>query len=357
MMAIYSKYIQKKLFFYFVIIYCVFVSIIWLTQSLRFLELITSKGIDLGTFLNVTGFLILPMSYICIPLSMFFACIATFSNLESSNELVILKGSGISNMQLYHSIIGVIALVLAVHLSISLYLLPKSYQGFKDMQHFLRESLINAAFEEGVFNTQNNAITVYVDEKVGEFKYKGIFIYDLRNKEKPVTVMANYGELIYSEGSPGFVLYEGNHQLEDKSKNQISLGFFKSYNFGLKLVTNENDVRAIDVNELFMHELLDETGKSTTVWEQHIVHAVQRIIWPMFNLILPLIVICIMVTSLSRRTSSFIKQLKVGSLGIAIVSALLVLNNLSLKHFDYIYLSVVLVVLSFVLPAIRVRRG
>ncbi len=357
MMAIYSKYIQRRLFFYFVIIYCIFVSIIWLTQSLRFLELITSKGVDLGTFLSVTGFLILPMSYVCIPLSMFFACIATFSSLEANNELVILKTSGISNTQLYGSILGVVTLVLAIHLCISLYLLPKSYQSFKDMQHFLRESLINAAFEEGVFNTQNNAITVYVDEKAGDFKYKGIFIYDLRNKDKPVTVMANYGELVYSEEGPGFILHEGSHQLEDKLKNQITLGFFKSYNFGLKLATSESDTRAIDVNELFMHELLDTTGKSELVRKQHIVHAIQRIIWPMFNLILPLIVIWGMLANLSRRTSPFAKQLKVGVIGVVMVSALLTLNNLSLKHFSYIYLSMVLVALSFIIPAIRVRRG
>lgn len=357
MMTTYSKYIQKRLLFYFAIIYCIFVSIIWLTQSLRFLELITSKGVDLGTFLNVTGFLVLPMSYVCIPLSMFFACIATFSSLESSNELVVLKSSGISNLQLYRSIFGVITLVFAIHLSISLYLLPKSYQGFKDMQQFLRESLINAAFEDGVFNTPNNSITIYVDEKAEEFKYRGIFIYDLRNKDKPLTIMANYGEFVETAEGPGFILHEGSHQLEDKVKNQITLGFFETYNFGLKLATSESGARAIDVNELFMHELLDSTNKTERTKEQHIVHAIQRVTWPAFNIILPLIVAWGMLTNLSRRTYQFAKQLKVGVVGVILVSVLLALNNLSLNNFNYIYLSMTLVALSLVVPVMRVRKG
>jgi lipopolysaccharide export system permease protein len=344
MLAIYSKYIQKRLLFYFTIIYCIFISIIWLTQSLRFLELITLQGIDIATFFNITSFLIIPMSYVCVPLALFFAGIATFASLEANNELVILKCSGISNMQLCRAISGVVAFTVLIHLSISLYFLPKSYQGFKDMQQILKETIINASFEEGVFNTKNDAITIYVDEKIDDFKYKGIFIYDLRNKDKPLTIMANYGILVIGDEGPGFVLTEGSHQVEDKVKNQINLGFFKSYNFGLKMETNKSSSRNLDANELFLHELLNASNKSQHTRKQHIVHAMQRIIWPAFNIILAIIVVIGMVTNLSRRSSHFAKQLKVGALGILLISALLILNNLSLKHFEYIYVTLLLVI-------------
>ncbi|MDF3048178.1 MAG: putative permease [Candidatus Midichloriaceae bacterium] len=286
------------------------------------------------------------MSYVCIPLALFFASIAAFASLEANNELVILKCSGISNMQLCRAMSGIIGLIVLVHLSISLYLLPKSYQGFKDIQQILKETIISAAFEEGVFNTKNDSITIYVDEKIDDFKYKGIFIYDLRNKDKPLTIMANYGVLVISNDGPGFVLTEGSHQVEDKLKNQINLGFFRSYNFGLKMNLNQNDSRSLDVNELFIHELFDPGDKTPRIRKQHIVHGIQRIIWPAFNVILAIIVITGMATNLSRRSSNFAKQIKICALGVALIAALLILNNLSLKHFAYIYVTMALVIVS-----------
>jgi lipopolysaccharide export system permease protein len=355
MKAISSRYIQKRLLINFLMVYCVFISIIWFTQSLRFLELVTAKGLSFGTFVQITTFLILPMSYVCIPMAMFFAALLTFSNLESHNEIVVLKACGVSNMQIYRYCTNVLIFVTLLHLSISLYFLPKSYHELKEMQHELKNQLISAILEEGVFNTQTNNITVYIDEKDGETSYKGIFIYDLRDKSKPVTMMAQSGQLIKDGDLPGFLLHNGTHQIEDKESGNISLGFFRDYSFILKNEGAKED-RAIDINEMFIDELLDAGNKSDSDAKIHKVHAMQRITWPLCNFVLPLIAIAGLISALGSRRSTLMKQVRAGAVGIVFITALLMLNNLAMQHFFVIYISAGFILLGMMLSYIYARR-
>lgn len=355
MKAISSRYIQKRLLINFLMVYCVFISIIWFTQSLRFLELVTAKGLSFGTFAQITTFLILPMSYVCIPMAMFFAALFTFSNLESHNELVILKACGVSNMQLYKYCSKVLILITLVHLSISLYFLPKSYHNLKEMQHELKNQLISAILEEGVFNTQSNNITVYIDEKEGDSSYKGIFIYDLRDKAKPVTMMAQSGQLIKDGDVPGFLLHNGTHQIEDKESGNISLGFFRDYSFIFKNEAGSEE-RTIDINEMFINDLLETDNKSEADIRMHKVNAMQRITWPLCNFVLPLIAIAGLISALGSRRSTLMKQVRAGAIGIIFITALLMLNNISMQHFFVIYISAVFIFLSMMLSYIYARR-
>ena len=335
----YSRYLQVKLIFNFIVIYFIFSSIIWLAQSLRFLEFITLKGIDFVTFISITGFLILPMSYVCIPISMLFASIIMFSNINHNNELLILKAMGVSCFQIYKAVLPVIMIIMIVHFCLSLYLLPMSYKSFKSIQHHLKEVLISSVFEDGVFNTQNNSITVYVDKKVGNYKFNNVFIYDLQNYSKPVTITARSGELIESPQGPGFILYNGTHQVEDKATKRITLGFFDIYSFTFKIDKNIAISRAVDPNEMSLSQLLATHGKNPSVINSHRIQAFQRILWPLFNLILSAIALSGICVDIFKRESNFTKQFKVATTGVALITIFLVVNNLAVKQFNYIFIT------------------
>lgn len=341
MIKIYSRYLQFKLLLNISIIYITILLVIWLTQSLRFVEFITTKGINIITFVKIVGFLILPMSYMCMPLAVLFGCLITLANFENNNELVILKGAGISGCAFYKSILPSLLLIFCLHLFTSIYLLPKSYQNFRNMHFELREILINAVFEEGVFDTQNNAITLYIDKKIDNHKYKNIFIYDLRNVSKPVTITANFGELIETDEGPNFILQYGTHQIEDKNLKQITLSYFDFYNFLIKLNKTNTIQRSIEANEMYLHQLFNISNKSDSIAKSHIISGMQRIIWPLFNMILPSIVILMIFTIKNYKSLNNYKLLFIAFTGVICVAMSLVLNNLALKKFDFLYLNII----------------
>lgn len=341
----------------FLIVFFVMIAIVWLTQSLRFIDLITSKGINFFSFVQISSFLILPMAYICIPIALFIAVIITVHNFNLNHEIEILKCAGLSNWQIFKGFTSVIAIIITLHIGISLYLLPQSYRAFKDMQHWLKEQFIFSAFEEGVFNTQNSDITIYIDEKLSYDDFKGIFIYDFRNKKQPVTLMANRGQLLKADNGINFVLMNGTRQIDDREKHNVSLAFFETYRFSMR---NENSItseRYVDVNELFLDQLLDNAGKSERQIEEHLVVAMQRITWPLFSFILALLACSFVLQGSSKRKSMLHKEVSTAFFGLGIIMLLMFFNNLAVKNFHYIYYSIATLVSSSVFTIVKFRKS
>ncbi|MFN8833184.1 MAG: LptF/LptG family permease, partial [Alphaproteobacteria bacterium] len=354
-MPIYIKYLNRRLLVSFAVVLFVVISIVWLTQSLRFIELITSGSVDFLMFLKISSFLILPMAYVCIPIALFLALIITVHNLNADHEIEILKCSGLSDVQIFKGFVAILTGVMLVHFIVSLYLLPNSYRYFKEMQHLIKDQFIFSAFEEGVFNTQNSNITVYIDKKVSQNEFTGIFIYDFRNSNKPITITASSGKLYKTDNGISFILMDGTKQLDDNESGNISLAFFSSYKFNL-LNEQEDKERYIDVNEMFLSDLLEREGKTEHQIKTHIVIAMQRISWPLLNLVLSIVVCSIMFKSVSKRQLAFKQELKAGVASICLITGLLLLNQLALKHFDYIYYSIVLIFISVIAGIVGLIR-
>ncbi len=328
---------------------------VWLTQSLRLIDLITNKGIDIFSFLKITAMLITPLSYIIIPIAMLISTIMLASKLSHDRELVVLRNAGLSNFQIAKPIIIYATLITILNYSISLYFLPKSYREYKDMQEVFKNKYLSLFLEEGVFNTQINNITVYIDEKLSDTEFKGIFIYDNRNSEKPSTIMADSGLIRRTTSGPEFVLNQGSQQEENKKTGNISLVFFDNYRFNLSLFTESSLIRSYDVNELFVHQLFKAENVSDSVKQEYLVNANQRVIWPIYTLVLAILALGMMLSGYYSRRNQLIKNVvTAGVCSLAIVLSL-AFNNLALKNFamtPLIYLNC-LVFLGFGIAALR----
>lgn len=331
------------------------VSMIWLTQSLRFIELITSKGVDFLSFIKIIMFLVLPMAYICIPISVLIALIIVIHNMNNDNEMIILKSAGVSNLQIFRAFCWSIFFITFLHYLISFYLLPYSYKSFKEYQFILKEHFITSAFEEGVFNTKINNITVYTNEKTESGLYKGILIYDNRSHGAPVTYIAQEGRIYQDGDNANFLLVNGSRQNENVSKKTITIAQFDSYYFNMRMNSTET-TRHIDPNELYILELLDSAGKTEQKAQSHLVAALQRIIWPCLNLLLALYVLSYQLEIFVKRKAMMGRDLTLTCFGMLIVVTMVFGNNLATKQFNYVYLlitSMVFMSLWFINKLIR----
>lgn len=71
-------------------------SIIWLTQSLRFVELVTNKGLPVILFVKMTSLLMPRIFVILSPIALFVAILFVYNRMLSDRELVVMKAAGIS---------------------------------------------------------------------------------------------------------------------------------------------------------------------------------------------------------------------------------------------------------------------
>ena len=73
---------------------------IWLSQSLRLLDLVINRGQSAPTFVYLT-FLILPgLLVIILPLAYFFGTLYGLHKLNADSELLVMQASGFSRVQL-----------------------------------------------------------------------------------------------------------------------------------------------------------------------------------------------------------------------------------------------------------------
>ena len=91
-----NLYIIKQLFTGFALVTFSLMAILWLTQSLRFVQLVTNKGLPLGLFVQMTSLLMPRLFSLLSPIAMFAAVLFVYNRMLSDRELVVMKAAGIS---------------------------------------------------------------------------------------------------------------------------------------------------------------------------------------------------------------------------------------------------------------------
>lgn len=352
----YTKYIIQQVNSYFFAVLFVLIAMVWLTQSLRLIDLITSKGIDLFSFLKITTMLITPLSYIIIPIALLIAVISLISKFSHDRELVVLRNAGLSNYQIAKPIIIYAAIITIFNYAVSLYLMPKSYREFKDMQEMFKNKYLSLFLEEGVFNTQINNLTVYIDQKEDDANFKGIFIYDSRNSQKPKTIMADSGSVTRTNLGPEFLLQNGSQQEESKQTGQVSLVFFDSYRFNLSLFSDVSMIRSYDANELFIHQLLAAEDASESIRQEFLVHANQRIVWPFYTMVMSLLSMGLMLSGYYSRRTHMMKNIITSLVAAGGIILSFIFNNMAMRNSYLIPLMYINCLVFFVIGVALLRE-
>ena len=126
MMSIFDRYIFKNLLIATCFIAVTLAAVIFLTQSLRFLELVIESGASSGSFWVLT-FLALPRFFeIILPLSLMAAILFLYSRMTSDSELVVVRSMGYAPMSLARPAVILALIVTLLLFTITLWVAPKS---------------------------------------------------------------------------------------------------------------------------------------------------------------------------------------------------------------------------------------
>src|SRR4028119_203307 len=74
--------------------------LVWLTQSLRFIELVLDRGLSFLMFIALTGLLLPGFFAIILPIATFLVALFVYVRLSSDRELVVMRAAGISQWRL-----------------------------------------------------------------------------------------------------------------------------------------------------------------------------------------------------------------------------------------------------------------
>jgi lipopolysaccharide export system permease protein len=261
-----QTYMFRQLLWWTVLVSATLTAIVWLTQSLRFVEMIVNRGLSITTFVMFT-LLLLPTSLTLIgPIALFAATVLTYNKMNTDSELVVQSASGLSPARIARPAI-ILALLLTVfgYLN-SLYLTPTSYRYFKDLQRSFRTEFSSVLLQEGIFNPVAEGITVFIRDRSPAGELFGLIIHDERSAGKPVTMMAERGAIVSSVNGPRIILENGNRQEVNESDGRLSLLYFDRYTFDMSgLQENQADLWR-EPRERYLDELIYPSSQSGDIY-------------------------------------------------------------------------------------------
>lgn len=251
-----ERYILRQLVAVAALVTMTLTLAIWLTQSLRFIELIVNRGLSLQAYLYLTLLLLPSFLSLMLPIALFTAVLFTYNKLITDSEMVVLRAAGLGPGQLARPAMILATLVVGCGYLLSLWLLPLSYRDFKDLEFNVRSDFSAIMLKEGTFNNVRDGITIYIRQRDAEGELRGILMHDSRISDKVVTIMAERGKLTMTDDGPRIILVNGNRQLVDQGTGKLSMLYFDRYSVDLgKVGQSAQQQRWREPRERYIDEL------------------------------------------------------------------------------------------------------
>ena len=309
---------------------------IWLSQSLRFVDLIVNQGVPATTFGYLTLLLFPSLLLVILPFALFCGVLFVYYRLAVESELTVLRAVGLSNLQIAAPCLLLAAVVTVVCYAISLYFMPLAFRSFRDLQYQIERDFSYLLLQPGVFNTPTRGLTVYVRSHREDGSLEGIVVHDERQRRLPVTMMAEEGTLVQGDDGPLFIMQRGSRQeLEPKDGDNPSLSILHFERYTLDLAANASPPgeRSPKPKEQYVHELLDppaslsEERRNGRIAEGH-----KRLTWPLHALVFALIGLAALLSRGFDRQGPW-QSLLIASAGVVLVQALnMALGSLAERH-------------------------
>ncbi|MBX9698624.1 MAG: LPS export ABC transporter permease LptF [Acetobacteraceae bacterium] len=187
-------------------------ALIWLTQSLRFIELVLDRGLSFLVFLELTGLLLPSFFAVILPITTFVVTLFTYVRLATDRELVVMRTAGLSNWQLARPALMLALAVVGACYWLNLSLVPQSQAAFRAWQFEIRNQLAAILLQEGVFSSIGDDLTVYARHRDRDGTLRGILVHDARERGAPVTILAEAGRITPTPTGPRVTLENGVRQ-------------------------------------------------------------------------------------------------------------------------------------------------
>lgn len=345
-----DRYILRQILVALVAVTVALVALIWLTQSLRFVELIVNRGLSPVVFLRLTVLLVPSFIAIILPITMFVVVQFVYQRLAGDRELTVMRAAGLSPFALARPSLILATLVALLCFWLNIWVVPASFTAFREYQFEIRNRIAAFLIQEGVFTTISQNLTVYVRKRDPNGVLHGILVDDERDPANVATIIAQSGRIVPGLHGPSVILFNGARQEVDKKTGRLNLLTFSENEINLSASASGDDTRFRDDSEVSLHELLhpspDEIRpQDIPKWREE---AHRRLSEPFTVLSYTLVALASVLTGAFRRHGGFARPMIGVGITVGLVALGLSFGNLAARDSAFLPL----VWLQAILPGI-----
>jgi lipopolysaccharide export system permease protein len=175
-----------------------FTAIVFLGRMMKVTQMIVVKGVGLIDVLKTCVFLLPYLLVFTLPMAATVGILLAMTRLTIDQEMIAMKTSGLSYSQLLPPVFGFALAVGLLTLGLTVFATPWGQQATKDLLKDVVKRRADLGIKEQTFNTDFNGLMLFVNQVATKGGHlDGIFVYDTRDPENPLTIYAENGDLSY----------------------------------------------------------------------------------------------------------------------------------------------------------------
>ncbi|MGZ8396007.1 MAG: LPS export ABC transporter permease LptF [Rhodoplanes sp.] len=250
-----DKYVFRTSFNSFLVVLISLTAVIWVTQILRQIDLITGQGQTVLVFFSITSLIIPGLMLVLAPIAMLMAVLHTLVRLNNDSELVVMSAAGISPGRLFRPFLALAAVVSIFVVFIGAYVSPRLQRELVQQLSRVRADLVANIVRPGTFTSIERGLTFNIREKRSDSQFGGILIDDSRNANERTTVIAEQGNIVQSKAGTFLVMSDGWVQRRRAVDRDPTMVQFERYAFDLSPYTVASRI-SYGLREKYLWELV-----------------------------------------------------------------------------------------------------
>jgi lipopolysaccharide export system permease protein len=215
-----------------------FTFILLIARILKLVELIVTRGIPLTQVGRLLVLILPTFLELTLPMAFLLAILLGLGRLSGDQELLALKSSGVSPVQILIPLIFMAASVAIITFLLTTWVRPAAQVALKDELYNIAKTRVGTVLREKVFNDDFPNILIYVEEIIPPGNVaQGILIIDKRETAKENIIVGKVG-LINTEEQTHTLslrLFDGSIYERDRTRSDFSQTNFNIYDFKLDL--------------------------------------------------------------------------------------------------------------------------
>jgi len=252
----------------FLIVLISLTAVIWVTQALRDIDIMTSQGQSILVFVGITSLLIPMLVLVIAPIAMLIAAAHVLNKMSNDSEIIVMNAAGMSPWILFRAFMAAAIVVSLLVVTISAYFAPKGLRMLRDWVTEVRANVVSTIVQPGRFRAIEAGVTIHIRERRPNGQLAGIFLDDRRNPNERITVLAEIGELLDNSSGTFLVLQKGNVQRYEAGQRDPTMVAFDRYAFDLSQFAGTGQAVKYSIRERYLWQLLFPDPKDQSYIDQ-----------------------------------------------------------------------------------------
>jgi lipopolysaccharide export system permease protein len=263
-----GRYIFRTTIGAFLVICASVTALMWITQALRDIDLMTNQGQSILVFIGITGLIVPLLVLIIAPIAVMIAVAHVLNKLGNDSELIVMNASGMPPWILFRPFLAVGVVVSLLVAVISIYVSPWGLRELRRWATEVRADLVSNIVQPGRFTKLEERLTLHIRERRPNGQLVGIFIDDQRDPKQRASILAEQGDIVKNERGLFLVLENGTVQRHETGQRDPSIVLFNSYGFDLSSLSTGKQSLKYSVRERYLWELFDPSRTDTMFVDQ-----------------------------------------------------------------------------------------